>query len=710
MDYPKLNNAKELRIFRKTKLAEIYALDLANTCPYEELLRKWSNAADYIIQSALKITLENLQPSHSFCVVALGKLGSLELNYSSDIDLIYISDGDIEPAAKIAARLGNLLEEITEDGFVFRVDTNLRPLGKDGPLVNSVAGLERYYERSGHEWERQALIRARPVAGDISLGDEFIKRIKPFVFRKSFDLSALKKIKTTKLALEKTASAEGWRNIKLGAGGIREVEFLVQAFQLLHGGRLKDLQTTNTFEALHKLLLHGIISQNKYDQLKNAYVLLRRTENIMQAKDDRQIHILPSDADELLELANKLGFHSVKKFVISLDDARRNIQTHFESLFEANYEKMEIAEAMEANLESCADKEEIIDSLAWFKNHISKRIQELDLNNKLDMDEISERLTILAEIIIGESLKIARQQVAADYGAARTAKNRSAEISVIGMGRFGTYELDYGSDLDLVFVYSKDGESDGPKKITNREYFTKIAQKVISIITLPTRYGRAYAIDAELRPSGNQGALVTSLEAFERYHRREASLWEKEALFRARVVAGDVTLGKKLASLLEDINLTPQQKHNVKEQIHELRSRAIKEISGKQIDLKKGIGGIADIEAISRSLQIINGGNTTLLKRKKIPEILDALNKERIIAGDEYSILSEAYNTYRKLLSRTRLFVPHTGAALDTNADYFQSVYTTLGFKTKIEILDKIEKLQKGVRNIYTKYMASYSA
>ncbi|MBI2341198.1 MAG: hypothetical protein HYU98_00480, partial [Deltaproteobacteria bacterium] len=631
--------------------------------------------------------------------------GSMELNYSSDVDLLYISDGDAESAAKIAGRLSNLLEEITEDGFVFRVDTNLRPMGKDGPLVNSVAGLERYYERSGREWERQALIRARTIAGDTALGEEFIRRIKPFVFRKSFDLSALKKIKATKLALEKTASEEGWKNIKLGAGGIREVEFLVQAFQLLHGGRLKDLQTTNTFEALAKLLLHGIIGQNKYDQLKDAYTLLRRTENIMQANDDRQIHTLPSNADELLELAKKLGFHSAKKFVIGLDDARRNVQMHFESLFEANYEKLEIAEAMEANLESCADKEEIIDSLAWFRNHIAKRIQELDLNNKLDMDEVSERLTILAEIIIGESLKIARQEVAADFGAARTGKSRSAEIAVIGMGRFGTYELDYGSDLDLVFVYSKDGESDGPKKITNREYFTKIAQKAISIITLPTRYGRAYAIDAELRPSGNQGALVTSLEAFERYHRREASLWEKEALFRARVVAGDATLANKLAALLEDINLTPQQKHNVKEQIHELRSRAIKEIERKQIDLKKGIGGIADIDAISRCLQIINGGNIALLKRKKISEILDALNKEEIISADEYSILSEAYSTYRKLLSRTRLLVTHAGAALDTNADYFQSVYTTLGFKTKAEILDKIENLQKGVRNIYTKYL-----
>ncbi len=190
-----MQSANDLRIIKKRELKRIVELDISGKRSTEELLLEWSNIADNLIEEALTIARGPVP----FCVIALGKLGSQELNYSSDVDLLYIYEGDREAATKIATSLTRILNDVTEEGFIFRVDTDLKPEGKYGPLVNTIDALERYYESRGSEWERQALIRARAVAGDKKLGEEFINRIQPFVYRKSLDINALKKIRANKL-------------------------------------------------------------------------------------------------------------------------------------------------------------------------------------------------------------------------------------------------------------------------------------------------------------------------------------------------------------------------------------------------------------------------------------------------------------------------------------------------------------------------------
>ena len=700
------NSAAELRKSRRTFLAEIVQKDLQQAMPYRELLAQWSLIADQLVDAALKIVLKDFKTPPKFCVVALGKLGGLELNYSSDIDVIYIYDGDFEAAAKIAGRLTKLLNDVTDDGFVYRVDTNLRPDGNRGPLVNTVDTLERYYETAGHEWERQALVRARVVCGDLNLGEEFVRRVRPFVYRRSMDISALKKIRASKMAIEKTASSEGGRNIKLGPGGIREAEFFVQAMQMLHGGAHKELRTTNTFDALDELLKFKLIQPKKHAELLNSYTLLRRTENLLQARDDRQTHTIPKTGEALLALANNLGFKCAENFIAELERARKNIQNHFSTLFESSYEKLEIIEAMEANLETCANKEELIDSLPWFKNHIMKRIQELDLNGKINMDDVSERLISLAETIISQVLKFAEHSISTNYGTARDAHGKTAEIAVIGMGKLGTFEMDYGSDLDLVFIYSENGETDGSKKITNHEYFTKIAQSTISNITLPTRYGRTYNIDAELRPSGNQGPLVTSFEAFERYHLMEAGLWERQALLRARVVTGPAAFADRITEKINELTFERELPHDLKAQIDTIRKKVAFEKKSPRghIDMKYGTGGITDIETVIHYLQLAHGTIKQKIRCKRLGDAIDILHLEGILDRSDQKILVNAYKFYRQILSRTRLFVAHTGT-FDPNADYAVAVVNSLDFGTKEHLMDEIKTHQMAVQEVYKKYL-----
>ena len=697
----KLLDAKDLRVFRKKALSSIVFRDLGNKDPPAALMAEWSGVADHLIASALKIVLKEFEAPPEFCVIALGKLGGRELNYSSDVDLLYIYEGDLEAASKVANRLTRMLDDITEDGFVFRVDNNLRPEGSRGPIVNTVDALERYYEKTGEEWERQALIRARPVAGNAVLGNEFIKRVRPFVFRRYIAVSALKKIRATKLKLEKSASEEGWNNIKLGPGGIREVEFIVQALQMLNGGKIEELRVANIFEVLALLKKHKIISVRKHDDLLEAYTLLRRAENIMQAKDDRQIHTLPSASPEKDELAKKLGFKSQKDFTVKLDKIRHNVQRHFSSIFETSYEKTEILEAMEANISTCKNEEEIIDSLPWFKNHIVKRIQEDDLEGKLSIDDVSERLIILAETIADEALKIGRHKLTRLHGTPRMKDNLSAEMVVVGMGKLGSKEMDYASDLDLIFIYAGDGETDGEKSVTNHEYFTKLAQNVLSVLTLPTRYGRTYSIDAKLRPSGNQGVLVSSIEAFRRYHLREASFWERQALLKTRVVAGDVLLSRKFKAVLDDLIYNQPLPPDIKSQIAALREKTICEKTGGSgyIDVKYGAGGMADFEAIVHLLLFVHGCEDPGVRN------LDALHKQHFITDEDYAVLNEAYSVYRKLLSRIRLFVIHPAESIATDADYFQAACTSLGFSDKNALIGKLNNLMRKTREIYLRFL-----
>jgi glutamate-ammonia-ligase adenylyltransferase len=258
-------------------------------------------------------------------VLGLGKLGGRELNLSSDIDLIFCYPGSGEctgPRAlsseqfftRLVRAMIKSLAEITEDGFCFRVDTRLRPFGEAGPLVCSLGALEQYYQREGRNWERYALLKARPVAGDLPMGLDLLKSLKPFIYRRYIDYGAVESLREMLDAIRADAARRGREHdVKRGRGGIREIEFLVQCMQLLRGGREPVLQTQSLFTALKEFEALELLPRERIQQLREDYVFLRHVENAVQALHDQQTHSVPA-GDDHLRVARANGFADSKAF------------------------------------------------------------------------------------------------------------------------------------------------------------------------------------------------------------------------------------------------------------------------------------------------------------------------------------------------------------------------------------------------------------
>ena len=333
-----------LRLFRKQEMLRIGLRDLLGKADLQETVADLSHLAEVCLQKAYewadagfvkrygRPVVDNPDGSMTpagFAVIAMGKLGGSELNFSSDVDLMYVytADGETEGVLsadglrtnritnhqyfiKLAEKLSAAIGEKTEDGFVFRVDMRLRPEGQRGPLAQSLGGYEIYYESWGQTWERSALIKARPVAGDEAVGREFLDRITPFVYRKYLDYSAIAEIRDMKQKINKDVEQKGRtnRDVKLGYGGIREIEFVIQALQLIYAGRDRTLREKNALKALHMLSQKGLITYQEHAVLSKAYVFLRTVEHRIQILDDLQTQTLPDDERELRTLARRTGY------------------------------------------------------------------------------------------------------------------------------------------------------------------------------------------------------------------------------------------------------------------------------------------------------------------------------------------------------------------------------------------------------------------
>ncbi len=340
---------RALRIFRRHQMLRIGLMDLLRIAEMHEIASELSRLAEVCLQAALERVERSLKERYGrpvietqgdakkeagFSVIAMGKLGGEELNFSSDIDLMYIyaADGETEGIpgpdggrvnrisnheyfVKISERLTAAVSEKTEDGFVFRVDLRLRPEGQRGPLCQSLGGCEIYYESWGQTWERAALIKARPIAGDLDVGREFIERITPFVFRKYLDFGAIAEIREMKQKINRDVEQRGGalKDVKLGYGGIREIEFVVQSIQLIYGGRDRSMRERNTLKALHMLSQKGFITFDEHEILSKAYVFLRRLEHMIQIQDDLQTHTISFEPNELRALARRMGYLEIGK-------------------------------------------------------------------------------------------------------------------------------------------------------------------------------------------------------------------------------------------------------------------------------------------------------------------------------------------------------------------------------------------------------------
>ena len=320
-----------LRRFKHRESLRIAFGDLIVGHRLEQVVEQISLLAESIIEAALHwvvqqhsdrigIPLTSDGNRSRFAILALGKLGGSELNYSSDIDLIavYEADGKTDKAGKlnqtyfekVTRELIKLLNEVTSLGVAYRVDMRLRPEGSRGPICCSSKSFLQYYDLQGRTWERQALIKARPVAGDLDFGDELLRKLQPWIYRPILNRFDIADIKSLKRQIEHRAvvSGEEKTNVKTGHGGIRDIEFAIQFLQLLNGGVVKDVRTGNTLDAIRKLSAAECLSRNEADLLTQNYCWLRKLEHYLQVMYDLQTHNLPEDDHEVSKIAIRMGY------------------------------------------------------------------------------------------------------------------------------------------------------------------------------------------------------------------------------------------------------------------------------------------------------------------------------------------------------------------------------------------------------------------
>ncbi len=323
---------RAFRRFRQRQVLRVGANDVIRDRPLEEVTRDLSRVADAATEAALAAALRNLgrrfgepltadgRPARC-AALAFGKLGGEELNYSSDVDLLFVYDeegqtrgprglGNDEFFARVVGEVVRLLSAHTDRGLAFRVDLRLRPEGHRGPLARSLAGTLAYYDALGRTWERQALIKLRPVAGDPGLGARFLEAVEPFVYRKYLTFAEINEIKATKRRIERKAARAGpaGGGVKTGRGGIRDIEFTIQFLQLLNGGDYPSVRGRNTLQALQALEAAGCLTDQEYRVLDDAYRFLRRTEHRLQLLFDLQTQHLPDAPDDLRSLALRMGY------------------------------------------------------------------------------------------------------------------------------------------------------------------------------------------------------------------------------------------------------------------------------------------------------------------------------------------------------------------------------------------------------------------
>ncbi len=772
-DEPGLQRA--LRRFRHRELIRIGWRDIAGLAPLDETLADLSELAEICVRGALA----HLEPwawsawgtprapdgrTLRLVVLGMGKLGGRELNFSSDIDLIFafahpgVIEGGLHPLSheqffvRLAQRLIKVLAEVTAEGFVFRVDTRLRPYGESGPLAMSLPAMEEYYQSQAREWERYAMIKARPIAGDPKDCAELMAILHPFVYRRYLDFGAFESLRELKRLIRRELHRRGMdANIKLGPGGIREIEFIGQALQLVRGGRDPELQIRSIRAVLSRLGQKGLLPQTAVSELDAAYVFLRRLENRLQAYRDQQTHCLPQDPQDRLRLAKSMGFPGWSELTAVLAEHRRKVQGHFDALFaqpiaeaaadevnplfnlwpppgihaaieqleragfadpQAIYQRLEQFQASclrkglssrgherlnrimpqvlsaasgcanpdlalvrvltlfesivrrTAYLAMLAEHPQILTQLTrlaalspWFTEQIARqpilldelidarrlhsplrrgeleaeldvllagidpedleqqmerlrqfaqsqrlRVAAADLTGVIPLMVVSDYLTEIAEVVVARVLTLAWGHLVARHGRPTGIQGHDQGFLVIGYGKLGGIELGYGSDLDLVFLHGSEtltAETAGPKPVSNEQFYARLAQRMIHILTTRTPAGELYPVDTRLRPDGSKGLLVRSMRAFADYQEQHAWTWEHQALIRARPIAGDPLLAERFLMIRRAILCRPRDPEGLRQEVRAMRERMRANLDNsdtERFDLKQGRGGIADIE------------------------------------------------------------------------------------------------------------------
>ncbi len=784
-----------LRQFRNSVVLAIMARDLAKQASFDETLESITALAEMTVNAAYQCAMTTSIAQHGIprdasgapqdmMIIGMGKLGGGELNVSSDVDLIYVfsEDGETDASTprsksvdtttfftKVGRKMAALLGELTADGIVFRVDLRLRPNGDAGPLAVSLGMLEEYFIVQGREWERYAWIKARVVnqhrVQDAASFAQSVRGlydvVRPFVFRRYLDFNVLGALRDLHSQIRQEASRRqsnreshmgGERSpvdIKLGQGGIREIEFIAQLFQLIRGGKEEPLRAKGTREILRHLAQSGRLGKEEADRLLEAYQFWRDLEHRLQYFDDAQTHVLPGKADAIAHMGRAMGFDDPERFIAKLESTQQLVRDSFEPLFAsvpiepgapvAN-DRASRLERLSAKIKTIAAESpnpeqtlarlnqlieaigrrasylalfdefpnalsrvaHVVSASAWaadylrqhpivldelldtrsietppddqaFRAELSARVAEASLNGVADIEQQMDALRevhhahlfrLLVQDLDGRwpleklsdhlsAMADAVLQVTLDTVWPTMAKRHldTPRFAVIAYGRLGGKELGYASDLDLIFLYDDDHEMAS-------EIYARFAQRVNVWLSTATSAGTLFEIDLRLRPNGNAGLLVTSLDGFIDYQTQRAWVWEQQALTRARFCAGDTGIGaafekerERILRLKRDVAPLLEEVLAMRQKMHEGHPN-----TSDLFDIKHDQGGMVDIEFIVQTLvlrfshdhPVLTGnlGNIALLRIAGELGLIDADLGQRV---------GNAYREFRRRQHAERL-------------------------------------------------------
>ncbi|MNF56340.1 Glutamate-ammonia-ligase adenylyltransferase [compost metagenome] len=689
----------------------------------------------------------------------------------------------------------------------------LRPFGEAGPLAISFAAMEDYYQHHGRNWERYAMVKARVLGAQCEQAQALTELLRPFVFRRYIDFGVIDGLRQMKAMIAAEVRRKGLEgNIKLGSGGIREVEFIAQALQLIRGGREPALRVRHLPEALAAIAQSGALEETRCQRLLEAYRFLRRVENILQEIGDQQTQTLPTEQRDRLRLITAMGLDDWQAFMARLDEEmaavhqefvavvgeEKEAPAHLEQLWldlwrteldAGELEQLLTAQGVEDPAPLCAallrfkeeyrrrqvgpqgrialdwlmpellrlvvasqaparlfervctlltriftrsaylqllaenpaalrqlvrlcdesnlvseqlarypilldelldpqhlyhptpldqykpqlrqfllripeeDVEQQMEALRQFKQVQLLRIVAADIAGALPLMKVSDHLTWLAEAITEEVVNQAWAQMSERYGVPpEVALSGQRGFAVVAYGKLGGIELGYGSDLDLVFLHGGDPNryTDGPKSIDSRQFYLRLAQRILHLFSTRTPSGILYEIDMRLRPSGDAGLLVSSLAAYEQYQLNDAWTWEHQALVRARPIYGDDAIqaefGRVRRAVLAKERDLPTLAREVREMRHKMRDHLLKAGEG-EFDLKQSPGGMVDIEFIAQYLVLAhaNGEPDALTRWSDNVRIFDECVLAGVLSLEQAEGLKQAYLEIRNLGHRLNL-------------------------------------------------------
>jgi len=832
---------RQLRLFRNRAMLRIIWRDFNRIASTQQTVSELTFLADICVQQALDFLHQQLSSTYgvprnekaeeqTLLVLAMGKQGAHELNLSSDIDLIFVypDEGETDHAEnplsnheffiKLGQKLIRALDQQTVDGFVFRVDMGLRPNGESGPLACSFDMLEQYYQNQGRSWERYAMIKARVITGHEKQTEILMKTLRSFTYRRYIDFSVIESLRDMKALISREEKRKGYQdNIKLGAGGIREIEFIAQAFQLIRGGREVDFQQRELLNILPLLAKKQLLSESVVAELMQAYLFMRNTEHVLQGFQDKQTQQLPVSTVEQERIASLMGFDAWTLFYAALQAHRDAVSKHFKHIaaFESEEDKEQaegkvlaiqegwwlelwetqpenekiilanthlknshtekwdeairalhqlqhsrallalqaesrhrldvfmprllqevfhtaapaetllrilpfvyavlrrsaylvllnenlqalkqlvmlsaaspwIAEELASHpvlLDELLDertlylvperqkmadalRQEVIriplddleaqmEALRYFKQAHRLRVAACEVTGRLPLMKVSDYLTFLAEAILNHALAVAWHAMTSKYGFPTREDGSVCDPSfiIVGYGKLGGLELGHNSDLDVVFIHGADpfgSTNDAENSIDNATFYARLGQRIIHILEARTPSGQLYEMDTELRPSGNSGLLVTSMEAFRKYQLEQAWTWEHQALVRARVVAGCPVLAETFEQIRREVLSRQRDVAALKTSVVEMREKMIKHLSSgaaNLFDLKQDRGGIIDIEFLVQYAVLAWAHDyPQLLRWPDNIRILEELGAAGLLSPAEAQQLIEIYKVLR---------------------------------------------------------------